>query len=184
MKKNKKLTLPKAPLVDLGKKDLDELKEIKKELERKKAERERSRLERKKLEGMRNDEISSSKKPKLELPKAPKQEAKLIIKESLIKAPEFKQPAYLDPSKETYKRFEKKFEQGYGLKNIPYEEKEHSVRYVTAGLPRYTKIRQIKKVLPMPELELISYSKQSKMVKQLHREKEHIYKKLSELEGF
>ena len=198
MKKTRKLILPKAPLVDLGEKDLDRLKELKKELERKKAEREKLRLDREKLENMRARELSSLKKPRLELPKAPKQEAKPalnlpkpqkqevkpIIKEPLIKTPEFKIPAYLDPSKETYKRFEKKFEEGYGLKDIPYAEKEHYMYYVTAGLPRYTKIKQIKKVLPMPELELISYSKSSKMVKQLHREKEHIYKKLGELEGF
>ena len=203
MKKTRKLILPKAPLVDLGEKDLDRLKELRKELERKKTERERLRLERERLENIRAKELSSLKKHKLKLPMPPKQEAKPIVKkpklklpiplkqeaepvlkESLTKVPEFKLPAYLDPSKETYKRFEKKFEEGYGLKDIPYEEKEHSVHYVTAGLPRYTKIKQIKKVLPMPELELISYSKSSKMVKQLNKEKEHIYKKLGELEGF
>ena len=198
MKKTRKLILPKAPLVDLGEKDLDRLKELKKELERKKAKREELRLEREKLENMRAEERSRLKKPKLEFPKAPKQKAKPalnlpkpqkqevkpIVKEPLIKTPEFKIPAYLDPSKETYKRLEKKFEKGYGLKDIPYAEKEHYIYYVTAGLPRYTKIKQIKKVLLMPELELISYNKSSKMTKQLHREKEDIYKKLGELEGF
>ena len=66
------------------------------------------------------------------------------------------------------------------IKSIDKESYKYK-QYITAGLPRYTRIRQNRTILPMPHIEIVKKEKINKRVDELRREEQEIYDKLSKL---
>src|SRR3989344_5007682 len=66
------------------------------------------------------------------------------------------------------------------IKSIDKESYKYK-QYITAGLPRYTRIRQNRIILPMPHMEIVKKEKINKRVNELRREEQEIYDKLSKI---
>ncbi len=65
-----------------------------------------------------------------------------------------------------------------------YTRKEMLRYYASSELPKQTKIKQVKKVLPMPTIEIVKNFKPSKTMDSLRKEEQEIYEKLSKLNNF
>ncbi len=144
--------------------------------------------------------------PKLELPKAPRLYIKdldkltpepIRVKPSL----ESEYPKYnydvelVNKMKEDYKKEEERT--NVKVTQVSNKEKEDinkliklskgykenylSRTYVTAGLPKYTKLKQFKKILPMPYVQLVEKPRESKRLIEIRKEEQEIYNKLQKL---
>ncbi|MEK6932818.1 MAG: hypothetical protein AABW56_03440 [Nanoarchaeota archaeon] len=126
------------------------------------------------------------KSKQLELPIAPKP-IKESYKYNIINPENAKQEKFYDyemPEVKVIMAAENKF----GLKNLPDlnirefpAQYKYKKQYITAGLPRYTKIKQARDIMPMPKVEIVKNYKLSKHVRELKRQEQEIYDKLNKL---
>lgn len=66
------------------------------------------------------------------------------------------------------------------IKSIGKESYKYT-QYITAGLPKYTRIRQNRTILQMPHMNIVKKEKINRRINELRREEQNIYDKLSRL---